>query len=212
MDSASVSREPGIMAWQKWVAENLTLGGIVRNVGSALGSTAKVALSGVGVGVQVVGRNSENASAFRRGCESTGESIDAALTVAGEGVGFVVNKTLELSGRAVGGVAAAAASGAGLSVDKVNQVRTVGTVIGTAGVGLLTGMGVTHSIAVVAAHGLHGAAATTAGLAHLGGGSVASGGGGMALGQVVSSGAAAGGAVSGMAVAADSVESPVVPE
>ena len=109
------------------------------------------------------------------------------------GTGVVVDKAIELGAKAGGEVGASIAKSQGLDEDKS---RKIGTMIGGGVVGFAAGdligvaiSGVTAATGVAstgtAISTLHGAAAAKATLAHIGGGALSAGGGGVATGQAI---------------------------
>ncbi|HZA28360.1 MAG TPA: hypothetical protein VE735_01985 [Gammaproteobacteria bacterium] len=184
----------------KWVCNNLSLGGLLRIVGSTAGTAANYALTGIGATVAYLAGNSDSGAKIQDGCSFVGESLDTTLSKTGEGVGYLADKTIQISGEAVGQAAGGIAKLAGASEDNVMIATKVGTVAGAMAVGFLAGSSIASAaVAASAATGTTGAAATTSGLAALGGGAVATGGGGIAAGQAVVQAIAATSALSGAA-------------
>jgi hypothetical protein len=179
------------MSAGKWIAGNLSLGGLIKNSGNAAGTVAKMGLQGLGTMAEVAAEaaGSRNAKTIGNTIRTTGEIADLALTKTGEVAGFVANKATEYAGKAGGELAALGAEAVGADKETINTVKRVGTVVGSAAVGAVAGIGFAQTaVALAAASGTAGAAATSSGLAALGGGSIAAGGGGMAAGQVVTQG------------------------
>ena len=191
------------MGFAEWAGKNLTLGALVRHTASATGKVGKYTLKGVGLAAEAVGGDVGNS--IRKGCDVAGDGLDKGLSVTGAAVGKGVDATMQAVGTAGGGAAAWVVEQRGGTEKDVAMARKVGTVVTTAGVGMLAGGFAAESlVAAAAAPGTAGAAATTSGLAGLGGGSVAAGGGGMAAGQAVVNGVVAAGTASGVASASDS--------
>jgi hypothetical protein len=179
------------MSAEKWIAENLSLGGILKHSGSAAGKLTKLGLQGLGTVAEVAteATGSRNAKTIGNTIRATGEIADIALIKTGEVAGFVANTATDYAGKAGGELAALGAKAVGADRDTIVTVKKVGTVVGSAAVGAVAGMGVAQTaVALAAASGTAGAAATSSGLAALGGGSLAAGGGGMAAGQAVTQG------------------------
>jgi hypothetical protein len=202
--TATLISKEKYMSVGKWIADNLSLGGILKHSGSAAGKVTKLGLQGLGTVAEVAAEaaGSRNAKTIGNTIRATGEIADIALTKTGEVAGFVANKTTEYAGKAGGELAALGAEAAGADQNTIRTVKQVGTVVGSAAVGAVAGMGLAQTaVALAAASGTAGAAATSSGLAALGGGSLAAGGGGMAAGQAVTQGivalSSASGAVGG---------------
>jgi len=188
------------MSAAKWISNNLSLGGIIRNTGSAAGAVAKFGLEGLGSVAEVAAGavGSRDARTIGNAIRATGEIADRALTTTGEAGGYVVDKATEYAGKAGGEVAALGATVVGADQSTIHTARSVGTTMGSTVVGVVAGMGVANAAVIAfAASGTAGAAATTSGLAALGGGSLAAGGGGIAAGQAVTQGIVAIGTAAG---------------
>jgi hypothetical protein len=196
----NVNSKEKCMSAEKWIAKNLSLGGILKHSGNAAGKVAKLGLQGLGTVAEVAAEaaGSRNAKTIGNTIRTTGEIADIALTKTGEVAGFVANKATEYAGKAGGELAALGAEAVGADRDTIVTAKHVGTVVGSAAVGAVAGMGIAQTaVALAAASGTVGAAATSSGLAALGGGSLAAGGGGMAAGQAVTQGIVAISGVSG---------------
>lgn len=190
----------GSMSAGKWIARNLSLGGIIKNVGGGAGTIANLGFRAIGAAAESVAgvAGKQDAKAIGDAIRSAGEFTDTALTKTGEGVGFLANKATEYAGKAGAEVAGFSAELANADPSTIATARKVGTFIGAAAVGMVAGLSVADAaVALAAAPGTAGAAATTSGLAALGGGSIATGGGGMAVGQAVTQGIVAASSVSG---------------
>ncbi len=188
------------MSAAKWISNNLSLGGIIRNTGSAAGTVAKFGLEGLGSVAEVAAGavGSRDARTIGNVIRATGEIADRALTTTGEAGGYVADKATEYAGKAGGEVAALGATVVGADQSAIHTARSVGTTMGSTVVGVVAGMGVANAAVIAfAASGTAGAAATTSGLAALGGGSLAAGGGGIAAGQAVTQGIVAIGSAAG---------------
>jgi hypothetical protein len=179
------------MSAGKWIAENLSLGGMIENTGNTFGTVAKLGLQGLGAVAEATAEaaGSRKATAIGNAFRTTGEVTDIALTKTGEVAGFVANKATEYAGKVGGEVAALGVEVIGADQATINTAKKVGTIVGSAAVGAVAGVGMAGAaVAMAAAPGTVGAAATSSGLAALGGGSLAAGGGGMAAGQAVTQG------------------------
>jgi hypothetical protein len=188
------------MSTGKWIADNLSLGGLLRHSGNAAGTLAQLGLHGIGAVAEVAAgaTGNPNARAIGDVIRGTGDVANIALTKTGEVAGFVANKATDYAGSAGGSIAAFGAEVVGADRTTVETAKQIGTIIGSAAIGSVVGMGIAQSaVALAAASGTTGAAATASGLAALGGGSLAAGGGGMAAGQVVTQGIVALGSAAG---------------
>ncbi|PZD73918.1 hypothetical protein C1752_01769 [Acaryochloris thomasi RCC1774] len=195
------------MAAGKWIAKNLSLGGIIRHTGSAAGTAAKLGLHGLGAIAESSGNR--NVEAIGSVLRTTGEVAKIALTETGKGAGFVADRATEYAGKAGGELTALGATAIGADQATIATAKKVGTVVGSAAVGAVAEIGVAEAaVALSAASGTAGAAATSSGLAALGGGSLATGGGGMAAGQAVTQGIVGAGSVAGAVGTLNSKEKP----
>lgn len=188
------------MSAGKWISENLSLGGILKHSGSAAGKATKLGFQGLGAVAEVAAEaaGSRHAKNIGNTIKATGALADIALTKTGEVTGYVANKATEYAGKAGGELVAVGATAAGADREAIATAKKVGTIVGSAAVGAVAGIGVAEAaVALAAASGTAGAAATSSGLAALGGGSIAAGGGGMAAGQAVTQGIVAIGSASG---------------
>lgn len=188
------------MSTRQWIAKNLSLGGLIKHSGNAVGTVTRVGLYGLGAAAEVAADAAgiSNANSIGNAIKTTGEIADIALTKTGEVAGVVADKATETAGQAGGTLAAFGAILAGADDTTVVNAKKIGTVVGSAAVGAVAGVGVANAaVAVAAASGTAGAAATSSGLAALGGGSLAAGGGGVAAGQAVVQGIVAAGSASG---------------
>jgi hypothetical protein len=184
----------------EWIGKNLSLGGLVRNAGSALGKTSKFTARVAGVTAAVTVKHPATKQKVKLGCMHAGTSLDKACTTTGAVIGNGIDLGVRKIGSAAGNISGHIAEAAGASEENVQLARKVGTVIGVVAVGAAVGTGVADAaVAIAATAGTAGAAATTSGLAALGGGSLAAGGGGMAAGQAIVQGIVAAGAASGAA-------------
>ncbi len=166
--------------------EQSKLGGIVRNGAGALGTDTNWSIQGAALGASQFTDEPKRKEEIRRSFRDVAQTVDSGITKAGQVAGTGVNKIVQLSGSLVGEATAAGAKLAGASDQTINMARKIGTVAGSAAIGIAAGMGVASAaVSLAAASGTAGAAATTSGLAALGGGSVAVGAGGMAAGQAV---------------------------
>jgi hypothetical protein len=159
------------MSAAKWISNNLSLGGIIRNTGSAAGTVAKFGLEGLGSVAEVAAGavGSRDARTIGNVIRATGEIADRALTTTGEAGGYVADKATEYAGKAGGEVAALGATVVGADQSTIHTARSVGTTMGSTVVGVVAGMGVANAAVIAfAASGTAGAAATTSGLAALG--------------------------------------------
>lgn len=186
----------------QWIAKNLSLGGLVSNAGSGIGSVTKAAAKGVGATAGLLIQNQEKKQSFKDACDSAGQSMDGAVTDFGAAVGGGINYGMQKVGEVSGSVSGSVAKRMGASDENVIIAQKIGAIVGTAAVGMAAGTGIADAaVAASAATGTAGAAATASGLAAIGGGSIAAGGGGMAAGQAVVSGIVTAGTVSGAASA-----------
>lgn len=193
----------------EWIGQNLSLGGLVRHAGSALGKTSKFTVRAVGAGVGVTVKQPATRRRVELACEQAGTSIDNACTKTGAAIGNGINVGVQNISGAAGNISGHIAEAAGASDENVRLARKVGTVVGAVAVGAAVGAGIADAvIAVAATAGTAGAAATTSGLAALGGGSLAAGGGGMAAGQAVVQSIVAAGAASGAATISENSTEP----
>lgn len=179
------------MSAGQWISDNLSLGGLIKHSGSMVGTVAQVGLHGIGAVAEVAAEatGNRNAKAIGDVIRGTGDVANIAITTTGEAAGFVVNKATEYAGIAGGEIAALGAEVVGADRTTIATAKQLGTVIGSAALGTVAGMGVAQTaVALAAAAGTTGAAATASGLAALGGGSLAAGGGGIAAGQAVTQG------------------------
>lgn len=184
----------------QWIANNLSLGGLLRNSASVIGSATNYTVQGVGFAASHFIEDPTTKSKIRETCCAAGKIIDEGLTKGGEIAGTGVNKIVQFTGEVVGEASGGIAKLAGASEENIILAKKIGTVAGAAGVGILASAGIgSVAVSLSAASGTAGAAATTSGLAALGGGSIAAGGGGMAAGQAIVNGLIAGGAASGAA-------------
>lgn len=137
------------MSVLKWVAKNLSLGGLVQNAGSAFGA-----------GLRLIG------------AETAAKGVVGSTAVAGE----VINATVRKAADVTGGAVAGAAEAMGASNENVERARKAGKFVGAVAVGVAGGSLVDAAlIGSLAASGTAGAAAFTSGTAALGGGSMAVG-------------------------------------
>ena len=188
----------------KWIGENLSFGGLIRNAGSGLGTLTKVTVEGTGMVASLFIDDPEEKQKIQNTCTTIGESIDSDIkecsAIVGKGVDYGVQKT----SAGVGYVSGEAVRLMGADEETVVLAQKIGTLASAVTVGVVVGGGIADAaIAAGAAAGATGAAATTSGLAALGGGSIAAGGGGMAAGQAVVNGIVAAGGVSGAATLKD---------
>jgi hypothetical protein len=164
---------------------------MIKNTGSTVGTVAKLGLQGLGAVAEVTAEaaGSRNAKAIGNAFRATGEVTDIALTKTGEVAGFVANKATEYAGKVGGELAALGAEAVDADQATIVTAKNVGTIVGSAAVGAVAGVGMAGAaVALASAPGTVGAAATSSGLAALGGGSIVAGGGGMAAGQAVTQG------------------------
>lgn len=183
-----------------WISKNLSLGGIVSNIGSGIGSASSLVANGIGSAAGIFTTDEKTKKYLQESCDGAGSAIDNGLKRGSATVGDFINFAVNTFGDAVGNVSANAAETFGASNENVEMTRNVGKVVGAAAVGLVAGAGIANvATAVGAAAGTSGAAATSSGLAALGGGSIAAGGGGMAVGQAVTQGIIAASTASGLA-------------
>lgn len=184
----------------EWVNRNLSLGGLVRHAGNATGIIGNLGVQGVGLALSAVVDDPDAKTKIRSGSRRIGGAVQGGLGAVGTVAGKAVNHTVQAAGNLTGEAAAALAGAAGASPEGVATARGVGKLAGSAGIGLVAGLGVADvAVSLAAASGTVGAAATTSGLAALGGGSIASGGGGMAAGLAVTHTIVGGSALSGLA-------------
>lgn len=187
-----------------WLAKNLSLGGLVSNIGAGIGTVTSAVASGIGSVASYCTNDKSQQKYLKDTCDSAGSTIDESLTKGSGVVGDFINDAINTVGDIVGSVSASAAQSLGATKENVDLTRKVGKVVGAASVGLAAGVGIANAaVAASAAAGTAGAAATTSGLAALGGGSVAAGGGGMAVGQAITQGIIAAGTASGLASVKD---------
>lgn len=177
---------------------------------SLLGKIAKgaVYLGGKGVEYGIKGTGCVvGGIAKMAGKDNLGESIKSCISVIGDDIGYVadkgsglvekgVDKTIQVAGE-IG-----AEAGEYVAYKKnldIETSRKVGAAIGGGAVGLFAGELVGSAVSAVTAatatastgtaiSALHGAAATNATLASIGGGALAAGGGGMAMGKAILTG------------------------
>lgn len=191
----------------QWVSKNLSLGGLVRNSASAVGTVTNLTVLGVGYAASQLTKDLAKREAIQASSRSMGTAIDTGLTKGGAAVGNGVNVVVQVASRAVGHASGNVAKGMGASESGVAQAQRIGNVVGAVAVGLVAGLGVADAaVALAAISGTVGAAATSSGLATLGGGALAAGGGGMAAGLTIAHGIAIGGAASGAATAEAPIE------
>ncbi len=184
----------------EWIGKNLSLGGLVRNVGSGLGTVTKYAVNGAEAAATLIANDPATKKKIHDTCTNAGNTVDSALTKGSSAVGAGINKGVQVASVAVGRASGGVAKILGASEENVALAQKLGTVAGAVTVGVIVGAGVADAaVALGAAVGTAGGAATTSGVAALGGGSVAAGGGGMAAGHAVMQGMAAAGGVSGAA-------------
>ena len=75
----------------QWVAKNLSLGGLVSNAGSGVGSVTRAAAKGVGATAGLLIQDQEKKQSFKDACDSAGQSMDGVLTNASAAVGGGIN-------------------------------------------------------------------------------------------------------------------------
>ena len=184
----------------EWIGRNLSLGGLVRNAGSGLGTLTKVAVRTAGAAATLVASDPATKKKIQDTCANAGNTVDSALTKGSSAAGAGINRGVQVASVAVGRASGGVARMLGASEENVALAQKVGTVAGAVTVGVIVGAGIADAaVALGAAVGTAGGAATTSGVAALGGGSVAAGGGGMAAGHAVMQGMSAAGGVSGAA-------------
>lgn len=177
---------------------------------SLLGKLAKgaVYLGGKGIEYGIKGTGCiAGGIATIAGKDSLGESIIGCTSVIGDGVGYVADKgsgfvekgidtTIQVAGQLGAEVGEYVAHKNNFNIE---TSRKVGAAVGGGAVGLLAGELVGSTISAVTAatatastgtaiSALHGAAETSATLASIGGGTLAAGGGGVAMGQAILNG------------------------
>lgn len=181
----------------EWVGRNLSLGGLVRHTGKAVGVAARVTINGAGAAAGYCVKEPETRAKIRNACAATGDTVDNAFSKGAAAVGNGVNTGIQAASRGAGKGGAFIAERCGASPENVALTENVCRVAGALVVGAVAGMGVADGlVALGAVAGTAGAAAATSGLAAVGGGS-------MAVGQVVVQGIAAAGAATGAASLAD---------
>jgi len=170
----------------QWIGRNLSLGGIIRNVGSLIGTIINFLFKIVGTVFSQLPKDLTAKDKIKKDFDLVGQSLDVALTKGSEVIGNGINKTVQVVSTKVGQVMGGLAKVSGASEDNIVFAKKLGTVAGAVVVGAAVGAGIADiAVALSAATGTAGAAATTSGLAGLGGGSIVAGGAGMAGGQVV---------------------------
>ena len=185
---------------EEWIGRHLSLGGLVRNAGSGLGTITKYAVTGAGAAATLIASEPATKKKIHDSCTNAGDAVDSAITKGSLAAGAGINKGVQVASVAVGRASGGVARIFGASEENIALAEGLGTVVGAVTVGVIVGSSVANAAVVLgAAVGTAGGAATTSGLAALGGGSVAAGGGGMAAGQAVVQGMVAAGGVSGAA-------------
>ncbi|MCH4890284.1 hypothetical protein EZV73_22065 [Acidaminobacter sp. JC074] len=177
------------------------LGDLLKLTGTVVGATSELVLKGTGEIIGAVADEfgaDELADASRAIGNGLGDLSNAALTATGQGLGTVVDVTIDVASELGGGIGEAVADGLGATYEEKMKARKIGAVVGGASAGFLVGDVIGGGITAVAASGtastgaaisgLSGAAQTSATLAQIGGGAVAAGGGGVAAGTAILNG------------------------
>lgn len=183
----------------QWLGRNFSLGGLLRNAGSGIGTVTKYTIKGAGSAAALLTDDRDQKERIRSAFDTAGEVADSTLTRGTEAAGAAINFAVQKASAGVGYATGGAARIIGMSEDNVEFAEKLGTVVGAVAVGAIAGGGIGDAaVALGAIAGTAGAAATTSGFAALGGGAVAAGGGGMAAGISVVQGIAAIGGASGL--------------
>lgn len=186
------------------------LGSILKGAGEIIGGVGEFAIKGTG---QLVGSIAESlgeyeAAEFSRSVgDGLGKCINQTAKFTGNVVGSAVDTFVDVSSELGGGVGNFIAEARGADSENYEKV---GKIIGGAAAGFIVGefagaaiTGITASTAAAstgtAISSLHGAAQTSATLAHIGGGTLSAGGGGMAAGQAVLNGVSTAATIAGSA-------------
>lgn len=172
------------------------LGKIIKGTGYIIGTTVEYGIKATGEVIGIVADAKDNyelAEKSRKLTNSIGEFLGDTTKVVAAGTGTVVDKTIELGAKAGGEIGASIAKSQGLDEDKSRKIGTMigggvmgfaaGDLLGAAISGITAATGVASTGTAIST--LQGAAATKATLAHIGGGALSAGGGGVAAGQAV---------------------------
>jgi hypothetical protein len=187
------------------------IGGLLKVTGMVAGKVVEYGIKATGEVIGFVAEvtdNDEFAKGTRDFTKGAGEFLGKGIEVVGEGTGYVIDKTIEISAKAGAEVVGFVAEVCDADEKQVKTAKVIGAVIGGGAIGLFTGDLIGSALSsVTAATGvastgtaiatLHGAAATNATLAALGGGALSAGGGGIAAGQALLTGINVAGTVAG---------------
>lgn len=175
------------------------LGKALKVAGKITGTALEYGLKATGEVVGMVAEGSNNyelADKSRKIGKDTGKFVGNATKLAGKGAGLAVDKGVELGSKAGEKVAECIAEANDLDEAGTRKAKIIGRAVGGGAVGFMAGdlIGSTIMAGTAAAgvsstgtaiSSLHGAAQTSATLAHIGGGAMSAGGGGMAAGQAI---------------------------
>jgi hypothetical protein len=178
------------------------LGSLLKESSKILGEVSEGALKFTG---EVIGKVADEFGAYdladtsRNMGNKLGEVSNIALKTTGNITGTIVDKTVDFTTEIGGGLGGFVAQSCGASEGKIQNAKNIGKIVGGAAGGLIVGdvigagvTGVTAAAGVAstgaAISSLHGAAQTSTTLAQIGGGTLASGGGGVAAGQAILNG------------------------
>jgi hypothetical protein len=187
----------------KWIGQNLSLGGIVRNSGVVIGETLDISCEALSFGLSLIPLEEKKSSKSQEILIRTGKNLATTMQKVGTSCGGFVDKVTTSSAKVGEQLFEAAAKKSGLSDENTLVAKKLGSMTGALAVGAIAGGCLAEALIISSAvAGTTGAAATTSGLAGLAGGSIASGGGGMVVGQAIAQGITTVGAASGLATLA----------
>ncbi|WP_234117203.1 hypothetical protein [Clostridium hydrogenum] len=193
------------------------MGSLIKVTGKVAGKAAEYSIKATGGVVSIIADangNKELAEKAIKVSGEVGEFVGETTKVVGNGLGFAMDKAIEVASAAGGSVGGYIAEAAGADEKQIQKAKVIGSVVGGGAVGLVTGDIIGSTVTgIAAAHGvastgtaisaLHGAAFTNATVASVGGGALSAGGGGIAAGQAILHGidiaATAGGSIDAVA-------------
>ena len=183
-----------------WIGQNLSLGGLLRNSGTAVGETLNITCEALSYGLSLTPIDEKKIFKTQENLTQAGKFLASSMQKAGNSCGHLVDNVVISSSKAGERICEVVAQKSGFSDENTLVAKKFGSLIGALAVGVVAGGGLADTLIMGSAiAGTTGAAVTTSGLAGLAGGSLVSGGGGMVVGQAIAEGITAFAAASSLA-------------
>lgn len=178
------------------------LGGIFKVTGKVAGLAVEYGIKATGATVALVAELNDNDELARKSrslSAEIGEHAGMFTNIIGYGLGVGIDKAIEVGGKVGGAVGEFVVECNGGDDSQKRTGKIIGSAVGGGAIGLVTGEIIGTAVSTMtAATGiastgtaistLHGAAATNATIAAIGGGALAAGGGGIAAGEAILTG------------------------